>query len=169
MIIDPNIKYEDYTDNETVKEFLLKIQEWKDLNNVYNCDFNDKNKDEVKRYMNMPYDKIRSMNSNEVNYAAYFLHRYVQYLYGILGKEQSILDWANESIYYIVSDKINDYGDGYTKWEQKFYSAVKENPLAKEIFKLKTNSLSRVKSIEKTIYPIEKMANTLEQIGRNKS
>ena len=32
---------------------------------------------------------------------------------------------------------MSQYGDKYTKWQEKYYSAIKENPLASEIFKIK--------------------------------
>jgi hypothetical protein len=165
LIVDPNIDYAEYTNSESVKNFLSKIEEWKNANSIFACSFK---KEDVKRCLNLSFDEVRSMSSTELNHCAYVVHGYAHHLQLVLGKEKAVLDWINDSIYYIVSDKISNYGDSYTKWEQKFYAAVKENPLAKELFKLKASCLSRVNSLEKTIYPVEKMANMLEQIGRSK-
>lgn len=164
---DPKIDYTEFTHSKHVEEFLNKIDDWKELNHIVES---SPLEEDVREYMNIPFSKIKTMGYTETLHAAYVLHSYANHLANVLGREQAVLEWADHSIYHIVASKVENYKspDGYTKWEQKYYSAVKENPLANELFKLKMHCLTRVKSVEKTISSVEKMAQTLEQIARNK-
>ena len=163
-MLDNQIDFTDYKTPENVQEFLNRMKDWIELNNIEPI----KKNEDVERLLSLSYDEIKHINKDEALAGAYILFGYAHYVQNVLNREKAVLDWSESSVYYIVSDKLNNYGDGYTKWEQKYYSAVKENPLAREIFKLKTHCLSRVNTLNKTVEKIERQANILEQIARAK-
>lgn len=163
-MIDCEVDYTDYSSSENVQLFLDKIENWKNLKSIEKVEKNE----EVPKFLSLSSQDMKNMTANECFHASYVLYGYANRLQSILNRENSVYEWSNESINHIVCNKINNYGDGYTKWEQKYYSAIKENPLANELFKLRVHCLSRVKTIEKLSNTVERMANVLEQVARNK-
>ena len=51
---------------------------------------------------------------------------------------------------------MQNYGTQYTKWQEKYYSAIKENPLASEILKVKNHAEARVKMLDGKANRIQK-------------
>ena len=72
------------------------------------------------------------------------------------------------SIWYIIADRMSQYGDKYTKWQEKYYSAVKENPLASEVFKIKNHAEARVKTLDGTVDRVQRMAEILNNLSKRR-
>jgi hypothetical protein len=68
----------------------------------------------------------------------------------------------------VIADKIDQYGDKYTKWQEKYFKAVKENPLATQIVKVKTYSSARIKVLQNKISTIKKMSEILSRLAKRK-
>lgn len=161
------IDFEDYTLPHVVEVFMERMKEWIELKDVEQT---KKNK-EVSYYLNLTKAQISDMTKEDAISGSYILFGYAYYVQSIINREQAVLDWASDSLWYIVADKMNNYGgenSGYLKWEQKYYAAIKENVLAREIMKLKTHCLSRVNLLKESVGKIEKMGTMLEQIARGK-
>ena len=63
---------------------------------------------------------------------------------------------------------MNQYGGQYTKWQEKYYSAIKENPLASEILKVKNHAESRVKLLNGKADRIQNMAQILNSLSKRR-
>ena len=63
---------------------------------------------------------------------------------------------------------MDNYGGQYAKWEVRYYSAIKENPLASELNKLKLASEARVNRLAGKIDALKKMGTVLHDIGKRR-
>jgi hypothetical protein len=149
---------------ERLNEFLQAIDEWISCKNLPNI---EPVKD-IEDILNMGSADLNALSSRECLGYAYELYAYAEYLESIKAKEKIVLEWADSSIWYIISQSLDDYGGSYTKWEQKYYSAVKENPLASEILKIKKHAESRVSMMDGKSNRVQKMADTLSNLSRIK-
>lgn len=123
---------------------------------------------EIESVINAPFEEIQTWSQDTCYINAFRLYAYSEYLAGVKSKEKTVLDWAEGSIWFIISSKLDQYGDGYTKWEKKYYSAIKENPLATQILKVKNHASARVQSIDGKQERAIKMAEVLNNMARRK-
>jgi hypothetical protein len=145
-------------------EFLDAIEEWTSCKNLPSIEPTEG----IDDILNMNSADLNSLSSKECLGYAYELYGYSEYLESVKAKEKIVLEWANSSIWYIISQSLDSYGTSYTKWEQKYYSAVKENPLASEILKIKKHAEARVSILDGKSSKIQKMADTLNNLSRVK-
>jgi hypothetical protein len=67
-----------------------------------------------------------------------------------------------------LAQQFNNYGDQYTKWDIKYNSAVKENPMAKKLNTLKNNAKARLTLLECRAEHIKKMGDIMIELSRKK-
>ena len=144
--------------------FLSSIDDWISSNGIVDIGYNT----DIEKVLNFTQEQIKKLTGSECLEYAYELYAYAEYLDSILSKQQIALDWAEDSIWYIISDKIDQYGDKYTKWQEKYFRAVKENPLAIQIMKVKNTASARIKILENKINTIKKMSDTLSCLSKRK-
>lgn len=152
------------TGEEKLTEFLNAIDEWTSSKGVPEIQKNE----DVEKILNLRSEDINALTSKECLAYAYELYAYSDYIESVKAKEKIILEWANSSIWYIISRSLDNYGTSYTKWQQKYYSAISENPLASSILKLKNHAEARVSSIDGKSAKIQKMADTLTNLAKIK-
>lgn len=124
--------------------------------------------EEVEKYLNLDIAQLKRLSSEECNIGAYCLTAYAEYLQNVLAKEKMALEWADDGIWYIISDKLNNYGGQYAKWQEKYYSAIKENPIAKEMTRVKINAQARITSVEHSIENTKKLSEILLNLSRRR-
>jgi hypothetical protein len=116
----------------------------------------------------MKKDDLQMLTGEERLCYAYELHAYSEYIETVRAKENAILEWAESSIWYIISTVMQNYGTQYTKWQEKYYSAIKENPLAFDILKVKNHAEARVKFLNGKADRTQKMADILTNLSRRR-
>ena len=147
-----------------LNEFIDAVEAWKSSKSIAPI----KQNEEIKIILNLKTQDIKSLSpENKASYA-YELYAYAEYVESQKVKESIVLDWAESSIWYIISQTINQYGDKYTKWQEKYYSAVRENPLASEILKIKNHAEARVKTLDGKADRIQSMAQILNNLSRRR-
>ena len=149
---------------EKLNEFIEAVEAWKSSKSIAPIEENT----EIKIILNLKTQGIKSLSGEDRAAYAYELYAYAEYIESQKVKESIILDWAESSIWYIISQSINQYGDKYTKWQEKYYSAVRENPLASEILKIKNHAEARVKTLEGTANRVQSMAQILNNLSRRR-
>ena len=149
---------------EKLNEFVEAVEAWKSSKSIAPIEENT----EIKIILNLKTQDIKSLSGEDRAPYAYELYAYAEYIESQKVKESIILDWAESSIWYIISQSINQYGDKYTKWQEKYYSAVRENPLASEILKIKNHAEARVKTLEGTANRVQSMAQILNNLSRRR-
>jgi hypothetical protein len=139
-------------DRYTKSLHLSEVKENQNISDLLNFQFSD-------------FEKLTAM---ECSSAAYQLYAYAEYIETEKAKQKNILDWAESSIWFIISGTLDQYGDKFTKWQVKYYPAIKENPLASEILKIKNYAESKVKILEGKCERVMKMADVLNNLSRKK-
>tara|TARA_R100000008_G_C3499983_1_gene123161 strand:- start:65 stop:526 length:462 start_codon:yes stop_codon:yes gene_type:complete len=147
-----------------LNEFIEAIEVWKSSKQLPPIRENDN----INRLLELKSADIKKLTSEDRASGAYELYIYAEYLQQIKTKEKIILDWAESSIWYIIADRVSQYGDKYTKWQEKYYSAVKENPLASEVFKIKNHAEARVKTLDGTVDRVQRMAEILNNLSKRR-
>ena len=123
---------------------------------------------DIEIILNLRTQDIKSLSGEDKACYAYEIYAYAEYIESQKVKESIVLDWAESSIWYIISQSINQYGDKYTKWQEKYYSAVRENPLASEILKIKNHAEARVKILNGKADRVQQMAQILNNLSRRR-
>lgn len=149
---------------ERYNVFISNLENWISSNGIAKIDCNP----EVEKTLNMRQADLRKLTHNECLELSYELYAYSEYLDSILAQQQTVLVWADDSIWYIISDKVDQYGSKYTKWQEKYFRAVKENPLASEIIRVKNMAAARVKILENKISTVKKLSDILFSLSKRK-
>ena len=149
---------------ERLNEFINAVEDWKSSKSIATV----KENEEIEIILNLKTEDIKSLSSEVQASYAYELYAYSEYIETQKAKESIILEWADSSIWYIISTVMNNYGSQYTKWQEKYYSAIRENPLASEILKVKNHAEARVKILTGKSDRIQNMANILTNLSRRR-
>ena len=152
------------TGEKKLEEFLDAINDWISCKGLIKLERND----EVEAILNMNSSDLNHLSAKECLSHAYELYAYADYVESVKAKEKIVLEWAESSIWYIISKSLDNYGTTYTKWEQKYYSAVKENPLASEILKIKKYAEARLAMVEGKSNKVLRMADTLSNLSKTR-
>ena len=75
------------------------------------------------------------------------------------------MEWADRYIDNLVLSKLDQYGDGFVKYEYKRACAIKENPLAVDLSKLRAKAQNHLTSLRELPYKIEKRADRLAALN----
>lgn len=149
---------------QKLNEFLEAVESWISSKTLAKAE----PPENINKILNFNFDDLKRLTSQECLCYSYELYTYAEYVETVKSKENVILDWADSSIWYIISTVMNNYGSKYTKWHEKYYAAIKENPLATEILKIKNHAEARVKMLTGKSQTAHKMAETLNNLGRRK-
>ena len=152
------------TGEEKLNEFLEAIEAWVSSKHFASVE----EPKEVARILNMKKDDLKILTGEECLCYAYELHAYSEYIETVRAKENAILEWAESSIWYIISTVMQNYGTQYTKWQEKYYSAIKENPLAFDVLKVKNHAEARVKFLNGKADRAQRMADILTNLSRRR-
>tara|TARA_R110000824_G_scaffold360468_1_gene548214 strand:- start:4271 stop:4735 length:465 start_codon:yes stop_codon:yes gene_type:complete len=153
------------TGEEKLNEFVQAVEDWISCKGIISPKKPNK---KLSRVLGFTSDTLKILTAEECLCYAYDLHNYGEYLESVKAKENAILEWADSSIWYIISTVMQNYGTQYTKWQEKYYSAIKENPLAAEILKVKNHAEARVKILSGKADRIQNMANVLTNLSRRR-
>jgi hypothetical protein len=151
--------------NEYLEQFLSSIEQWEKALNIPEI----KQNEDIDRILNLDHDHLKLITGQDCLMYSYQLIAYSDYVQARISKEKSVLDWAESSIWFIIGGVLDQYGDKYTKWQIKYYSAIKENPLAIEILKVKNNAEARCTLLEGKSKRAENMSNILKELARRKN
>jgi len=152
------------TGEEKLNEFLEAIEAWVSSKHFASVE----EPKEVARILNMKKDDLKILTGEECLCYAYELHAYSEYIETVRAKENATLEWAESSIWYIISTVMQNYGTQYTKWQEKYYSAIKENPLAFDVLKVKNHAEARVKFLNGKADRAQRMADILTNLSRRR-
>ena len=149
---------------DKAREFLQKVDEWIESRNV---DLVAKN-DQVDYIINLPSGELNNIKREAALSYSFVLFAHSEYLQTLYNKEKAVVDFCENSIWYIISDKVNNYGGQYSKWQEKYYSAIKENPLAKVLNNLKLHSEARLSRLNNKSDITKKMADILYDLSKRR-
>ncbi len=161
------------TGEAKLNEFVQAVDDWiscKNIKSPRGARKNLKGEDvsNISKILNMTSETLKSLTGEECLVYAYELHSYGEYLESVRAKEKIVLEWADGSIWYIISTVMHNYGGQYAKWQEKYYGAIKENPLAADILKIKNHAEARVSLLDGKAARVQKMADILNSLSRRR-
>lgn len=115
----------------------------------------------VDQYMNISPDVLSKMSADQLGEASYLLSQYALYLQREINQKKAILDWSDRNIDKLVMPILSNYGDKWTKFEEKRMSAILENPHAVELAGIRGKALNQLTSLSDLPYRVEKMSDRL--------
>lgn len=149
---------------QKLEEFLQAVEDWKSSKYLVEVE----PPEDAEKALNADFEVIKSWSAETCNMYAFKLYAYAEYIETAKAKEKNTLEWAESSVWFIIGSTMNQYGGQYSKWQEKYYSAIKENPLASEILKIKNHAEARVRILEGKNNRIIKMAEILTNMARRK-
>lgn len=147
-----------------VQNLIQKMNEYLDSHGLKSNSYNVV----VEKYLQLTPDQLGKMGADECGEAAYLLTQYSEYLQREVNQQQAIWEWSEKYIDSLILTKINDYGDGYTRYEYKRACAIKENPLAKDLSKISAKAQNHLTALKDLPYKIEKRADRLAALQATK-
>ena len=161
------------TGEEKLQEFEQAIDDWISCNNIKSPRGPRKNlkgedASNIPKILNMTSETLKSLTGEECLVYAYELHSYGEYLESVRAKQKTVLEWADSSIWYIISTVMHNYGGQYAKWQEKYFGAIRENPLASEILKIKNHAEARVEMLDGKAARVQNMADILNSLSRRR-
>ena len=149
---------------ERLNEFINAVEDWKSSKSIATV----KENEEIEIILNLKTEDIKSLSSEVQASYAYELYAYSEYIETQKAKESIILEWADSSIWYIISTAMHNYGGQYSKWQERYFGAIRENPLASEILKIKNHAEARVEMLDGKAARVQKMADILNSLSRRR-
>ena len=152
------------TGEERYNKFVEDIERWVKCVGMVEIRANE----EVEQLLEMNPSEINKLTHDQMLIGAYNLTCYAEYLMNIMTKEKLAVEYADESIWYVISGNLSNYGEKYSKWQDKYYGAAKENPLTKQLLKIKMSAQARVSTVEHHIETVKKLSSILENLARRR-
>ena len=151
------------TNEQKVTEFLSKVDDWIEDRNA---DLSKQN-EEVESIMALTSEQVRSLGQEKCLSYSFILFAHAEYLQGVY-KEKTVVEFCDDSIWFMIGDKLHNYGGQYSKWQERYYSAVKENPMATELNRLKIMSQARLNRLTGKVDNVKRMATLLQDLGKRR-
>lgn len=148
-----------------VNIFLSNIENWINNNKL---NLKRVKHQECEEILNMSIEELEDSVPTDLLNKAYVLYGYADYLSDAYNNQKMVNEYAEQSISYIIAPIVNNYGDQYTKWEIKYNSAIRENPLTKKLNQLKGHSNARLTLLQNKSEHVRRMADLIVEISRRK-
>ncbi len=150
---------------DDVIDFMQKIDSWISDNKL---DISRINHDKCEEVINLSYEEIKEMNSQDLITSSFVLCSYADYINKESNRLKAIIDYATNSINYIVAPTIDNYGDNYVKYEKKYNLAIRENPLAEKLYNLKNEASLRFQLLENKALNIKRLSDIMLELSKRK-
>jgi hypothetical protein len=118
--------------------------------------------------LKLSYEQLRDMDQRECCILSYNLQQYGLYIQSVVNRLNSISYWINESINKIVGKNCKNYGNDYTKFEEKKSAIIAENEAANYLMSILVKSSGKTKELYGLSAKINTMAATLLEISKSK-
>lgn len=126
-------------------------------------------KDEVSiEALKLTYKQLTAMDQQECCIIAYKLSQYGLYIQSIHNRLSSIAGWADESLSRMVGKYAKNYGDSYTKYEEKRAAIINENSAAKALADLSIKANGKMQELYGVSQKIASISNILIELSKSK-
>jgi hypothetical protein len=126
-------------------------------------------KPEFEKILDLTYDQLRNISGEEALIFSAQLTQYSIYLQKVFNRLSAIKAWAEHNLMILTSKYALNYGNNYTKLEEKKLYIINENSFAEALNKIYLNSLTKSKEIEQISSKIEKYSYVLTELSKRKN
>lgn len=155
-------------EEELATESRLKIFE-KELDNLIESIGISFVKDSVSTdALELTYEALLKIDPRECLILNYKLHQYGLYIQSLYNRAENIKNWANHNINIVAGKEGSNYGDKWTKWEEKKAMVISGNSFAKALNDIYLKSSSKSTELSGISMKIEKIAYALHELSKKK-
>lgn len=122
----------------------------------------------VEDIIDIPYEKLMSMTSEECISMSFKVSGYAMYIRGQLNDNNARLNWCEDTLNRVVAEEYNSF-DPYMKYEIRRQAIIAQNSFTFKVEKLRSRLKARTTVLEDKLRDIRDMADTLKDLGRTKS
>ena len=123
---------------------------------------------EVVTILNYDSTHLDSLTSEKCLSCAYVIFSYADYLQSVYNSNLVKVHWATDAINKVVSPVLKQYGDKYTKHEQKYYEAINDNEFARSLNNIKMHATARVDMLTEKMRDVRRMGDVLIELSKRK-
>lgn len=150
---------------DDVLKFMNQIEDWISSNKLNITRFNH---DKCEEILNFSYDELKQMPGQDLIANSFILSGYSDYINQSSNRLKAIIEYATNSINYIVAPVIDNYGDNFVKYEKKYNMAIRENPLAEKLNDLKNQASLRFQSLENKALNMKRISDIMLELSKRK-
>ena len=155
---------ENKSSKDRLDDFLWSVDNYIKAEGVHTVNVNP----EVELILNLTSVELDTLTSEECCEKAYCLYGYCNYVQSVFNKHRAKLSWCEQQLNKIVAEQAAQF-DKYMKWEQKYYSVIKNDDFAQKLLDSKLACESRVILLEDKIRYMRKMSDVLLELSKRKA
>jgi hypothetical protein len=122
----------------------------------------------VDRLLKLSYDELLKMHPDDCSIGGYKLKQYSVYIQQKENRYKSIKNWLKSNLDIVIGKYAVNYGNTYTKYEEKKASVIGDNPYAKGLNDLYMEYSGYENELHMISNRINELAKTLSEIRNNK-
>lgn len=137
------------------------VQQYLDSIGVNKIKYNN----EVEQILSYTLDELKKLTPLELEESAYVLAQYALFIQKEFNTHYAKHEWARRNLDNYIGTRAKEYGDKFTKFEEKRGAIIKDSPVAGALDKMIKEASIRVNSLEQISVRINAIARILENIS----
>lgn len=122
----------------------------------------------VDRLLKLSYDELVKMHPDDCSIGGFKLKQYSIYLQQKENRFKSIKNWLKSNLDTVIGKYAANYGNGFTKYEEKRASVIADNSYAKILNDLYIEYSGYESEMNMICNRVNELARTLSEIRNNK-
>ena len=124
---------------------------------------------ECNRILNLTYEEIKNLDSEDCSIYYIMLEQYALYIQQLTNRAISIQNWLNHNLNVIFGKEIQNIGTQFTKFEEKKISFINNNSYAFELNKKLLTVGAKCIELNAISGKISQIASSLNSLAKVKS
>ena len=118
--------------------------------------------------LELTYDQLVKISPQEALIANFKLQQYGLYILSLYNRAENIKNWANHNLNVIVGKYGQQYGDKFTKFEERRCMVVAGNTFAYALNNILLKASSKSTELNKIADKVDKIAYALHELSKKK-
>lgn len=153
-------------ETETEKKWKEIEQKLNDYQNNLALSIHKNNR--VIEILNLDIEQLRNLQAEDCGIYSFLLTQYSTFLQKEINRHQAKNKWANHNIDIMIGKYGCNYGDKYTKLEERKLMLIADNSYAKALYDMVKFSSVICEDLSFMAKKVEIMANHLSELQRSK-
>jgi hypothetical protein len=122
----------------------------------------------VERLLKLTYEELTKMHPDDCSIGGFKLKQYSVYIQQKENRYRNIKNWLKSNLDTVIGKYASNYGNNFTKYEEKKAAIIADNSYAKELNKLYIEYSGYEGELNMVANRISDLAKTLSEIRNNK-
>lgn len=155
------------------KEDKTASQRWNELNNILDeyeksIQLKLKINNDIEEVLNLSRAELQSASAEECGENSYLLAQYAAYIQKEYNRHSAKYKWATQVSEIYIAKRAKEYGDKYTKFEEKCARVLENDSYAQSLINLKIKAETRMEDLSFLATRINTMGSMLEELQKTK-